>query len=54
MLQVLNALTEDFGYHKVSIFSPYWMINKTGRGIEYLVSRGMRERDGGRGEGGGR
>ena len=37
-VQVLNVLTDDLGYHKVSIFSPYWMTNKTGRDIEYLVS----------------
>ncbi|CAI8053010.1 Vacuolar protein sorting-associated protein 13A (Fragment) [Geodia barretti] len=36
-VQVLNVLTDDLGYHKVSIFSPYWMTNKTGRDIEYLV-----------------
>ena len=49
-VQVLNVLTEDFGYHKVSIFSPYWMINKTGRDIEYLVSLKREEEEGGRRE----
>ena len=37
-VQVLSVLTEDYGYHKVSLFSPYWMINKTGLDIDYLVS----------------
>ena len=34
---MVSVLTEDFGYHKVSIFSPYWMLNKSGLDIDYLV-----------------
>ena len=49
-VQVLNVLTDDLGYHKVSIFSPYWMTNKTGRDIEYLVSLKREEEEGGRRE----
>ena len=42
-VKVVSALTENLGYHKVSVFSPYWMINKTGLDIDYLVS--WRERE---------
>ena len=42
-------LTESCGYHKMSLFSPYWMINKTGLDIDYLVERGReRGKEGGR------
>ena len=29
--------TEDLGYLKMGIFSPFWMINKTGLTLEYKV-----------------
>ena len=29
--------TEDLDYHKLAIFSPFWMINKTGLTLEYKV-----------------
>ena len=35
--QDLGVHTEDLGYLKMGIFSPFWMINKTGLTLEYKV-----------------
>lgn len=35
--QDLSVHTEDLAYMKVDIFSPFWMINKTGLTLEYKV-----------------
>ena len=35
--QDLGVHTEDLGYLKMGIFSPFWMVNKTGLTLEYKV-----------------
>ena len=34
--------TEDLDYYKLAIFSPFWMINKTGLTLEYKVCMSLR------------
>ena len=36
-MQELGVHTEDLGYLKMSVYSPFWMVNKTGLTLEYKV-----------------
>ena len=36
--QALEVLHENLGYHRLNIYCPYWMVNKTGLTLQYKVS----------------
>ena len=37
-MQELGVHSEDLGYVKMGIYSPFWMVNKTGLNLEYKVT----------------